>query len=68
MTRAQIAATIAYTLDQFGFTPIERARVASAFASDLRLTGNRRTRFLNDCRKASEQEARDAQNIKDLTR
>jgi hypothetical protein len=37
-----------------GFTPAERARVALTFAQDLRLTGKRRERFLELCRKASE--------------
>lgn len=56
MTQERIAATIAYTLSERDFTPAERARVANAFADDLRLTGKRRERFLQQCRKASEVE------------
>jgi hypothetical protein len=54
MTQQQIAATIAYSLDAMGFTPAERARVALTFAQDLRLTGKRRERFLEQCQKFSE--------------
>jgi hypothetical protein len=56
MSKSKIAATIAYTLDQYGFTAHERRLVAEAFATDLHLTGTPRIKFLEECRNASEQE------------
>ena len=54
VTQAQIAATIAYTAEQFGFTFEQRMRMAEAFATDLRLTGKRRTAFIENCKRESE--------------
>lgn len=52
LTQSRVAATIAYSMDDL--TLPQRMIVANAFATDWRLTGERRSKFIEACHKASE--------------
>ena len=55
ITQELIAAIIAYPMDDAGFTPAERQRMAEVFAAQLHIKNV--DKFLEACKRASEQEA-----------